>query len=567
MARTEPSSFFQRLERLEPYVANRLLLVQGGIALALAIAGRPQGTIPEVLNFLPFSLGGTIRERLAFDVGYPMRELVWAGEVWRVPIGAFLPPGLGIFLLYWMSLFPFAKSLESRLSRIKCFIVYSAGGMATVSIDLLTGSGPTSGGIGMVFSAAGALWVLERTDPRRVMESSRSIPRQNLLFLVLLGLVCVLPYWGQPELEGEMAQLGVTTLTPSLAALAAGFFVGVTLAPFLMMGADLPGGPSESSSSPTGPLLGNRTPWIASLVAGLGVLGYGVFGWFSGGRVDHALWKIEPELLADSTQANLALVKLTESYPEDHFLKKRLAVQHLRNERWSEAESILSRLKIESASWTPQAATLHHLRALRLTHLNLRDSETRIAWSYSGSSMNYQLLQEWLIVELAHLARLKGDTVNLTTLRRVALEENENLLRAKVGKKTSSDDAKSNTVFEALILNERAYLRTELDGNLAVAIEEASRSVALDVNSYNLDTLGWVQFKSGQFEEAIENLGRSLQTPESAASGTTYYHLGAAYQESGDLEKARFYFKEALRRDLLWWEFLDLQKRCPDCGM
>jgi tetratricopeptide (TPR) repeat protein len=143
---------------------------------------------------------------------------------------------------------------------------------------------------------------------------------------------------------------------------------------------------------------------------------------------------------------------------------------------------------------------------------------------------------------------------------------NENLIRAQVEKKASAGDPLSKPRIESLILNERAYLRTELDGNLAVAIEEASRSVALHVDSNNLDTLGWVHFKSGETEKAIENLGRSLQAQETSASGTTYYHLGAAFQASGDEENARFYFKEALRRDLPWWELLEIERLCPDCA-
>jgi tetratricopeptide (TPR) repeat protein len=566
MAKNEPT-WIQWLERMEPYVANRLLLVQGGLALALSIAGAPQGSIPEVLNFLPFSLGGVVRESLAFDVGYPIRELIWAGEIWRIPIGTFLPPGMGIFLLYWLSMIPFAKALETRLPRTNCFLVYTIGGVATVGIDLMTGTGVTSGGIGMVFSAAGALWTLDRLAPPKDPQAATSMPRQNAFFLILLGLICALPYWGQPQLEGEMAQLGIAILTPSLAALGAAFLTGVFMAPFLISTpAEQESSSSDSIPPPVDTVARKGNLWIGPAVAGISVLGYGVLGWYLGGRVDQALWRLEPELMADSQEGTDALARLVERYPDDLFLQKRLAVHHLRAQRWNEAEPVLAEVRVQSASWTSQAFSGQLLRALRLAHLNLRDSGTRVSWSYSGLSVNYQVLPEWVIIDQAHLVRLKGDEENLTLYRRKVLEMNENLIRAQVEKKASAGDPLSKPRIESLILNERAYLRTELDGNLAVAIEEASRSVALHVDSNNLDTLGWVHFKSGETEKAIENLGRSLQAQETSASGTTYYHLGAAFQASGDEENARFYFKEALRRDLPWWELLEIERLCPDCA-
>ena len=82
--------------------------------------------------------------------------------------------------------------------------------------------------------------------------------------------------------------------------------------------------------------------------------------------------------------------------------------------------------------------------------------------------------------------------------------------------------------------------------------DPASRAKAADVakvlegnaNPYFLDTLGWAQVRNGALAEGIANL-------EKAVAGSTgfadaHYHLGAAYLEAGEVEKARAELEKAV---------------------
>ena len=59
-----------------------------------------------------------------------------------------------------------------------------------------------------------------------------------------------------------------------------------------------------------------------------------------------------------------------------------------------------------------------------------------------------------------------------------------------------------------------------------------------------LDTLGWVYFKKGNFEKAIENLKSSVELRPN--SPTIRYHLGMAHYKNSDLNNALNEFNNSL---------------------
>ena len=62
-----------------------------------------------------------------------------------------------------------------------------------------------------------------------------------------------------------------------------------------------------------------------------------------------------------------------------------------------------------------------------------------------------------------------------------------------------------------------------------------------------MDTLGWVYYKKGLYQNAIAEFSDCLkQIPDNP---TVTYHLGMAYYQKGDLEKARTVLKKALQLD------------------
>ena len=219
-------------------------------------------------------------------------------------------------------------------------------------------------------------------------------------------------------------------------------------------------------------------------------------------------------------------------------------------------------LSAEAASWDEYSERQAILRQVRLFDLNLRDSNHRDPQRFSGASANYGVSYLRLLTDRAHLARIQGDVETQAALRNEVLERTTEL--AAVSGATGAL-ALGEVGPEWVLLNNLSYVRAELEGDLSVAVEEASRSVSVQANPLNLDTLGWIEIKRGNLERGVEYLREAVFDPDNLSAGTTYYHLGVAYDEMGQREKAEFYFREALRLDLEWWEEIDLFERCPHC--
>lgn len=92
-------------------------------------------------------------------------------------------------------------------------------------------------------------------------------------------------------------------------------------------------------------------------------------------------------------------------------------------------------------------------------------------------------------------------------------------------------------------LNYLGYMYAEEDRNLSEA--EAMIKKALEIDSDNgayIDSLGWVYFRKGKFQEAIVQLERAITLLEDPI---VYDHLGDAYLKAGDTEKARYNWQRA----------------------
>jgi Flp pilus assembly protein TadD len=67
-------------------------------------------------------------------------------------------------------------------------------------------------------------------------------------------------------------------------------------------------------------------------------------------------------------------------------------------------------------------------------------------------------------------------------------------------------------------------------------------------NGAILDTLGWVCYRSGRYEEALSHLQKAARlTPK---NGLIHYHLGKALWAAGRLSEAAESFRAALSRGL-----------------
>ena len=217
------AGFLSRLDNAEPYVAIRVAIVQAGLAVALSIAGAS----PKMM-FL--GMGEVVDRKTAFDFGYPIRELIWAGEMWRVAVGVFFPPaGLGLFLLSSLLFLSIAKVVERNLTRWNALLLYALGGSTVMLVDLCAYPGVTSGGLGMVYTAAGAVWTIHRIKPTEELEP---LPRGLLPFgiiLAFLAFLCAFPGLYDPAFQASLAQRSLVFLLPSATALLAATLTGVTV--------------------------------------------------------------------------------------------------------------------------------------------------------------------------------------------------------------------------------------------------------------------------------------------------------------------------------------------------
>lgn len=93
--------------------------------------------------------------------------------------------------------------------------------------------------------------------------------------------------------------------------------------------------------------------------------------------------------------------------------------------------------------------------------------------------------------------------------------------------------------------NNLAYLLAEKGDRLTQALELAKRAKDHLPNDPRIaDTLGWVYFRLGLYDDALNEFSQSLsQLPENA---TVYFHLGMTYFKKGDHRRARDALKRAL---------------------
>jgi len=98
-------------------------------------------------------------------------------------------------------------------------------------------------------------------------------------------------------------------------------------------------------------------------------------------------------------------------------------------------------------------------------------------------------------------------------------------------------------------MNYLGYLYTERNIN----IDEAYRLIktALDLEPDNgayLDSLGWVYFRKGEFEEALKYLllAEERLDESGAPDSVVFEHIGDTYEKIGNIRKAVLYWEKSI---------------------
>jgi tetratricopeptide (TPR) repeat protein len=118
------------------------------------------------------------------------------------------------------------------------------------------------------------------------------------------------------------------------------------------------------------------------------------------------------------------------------------------------------------------------------------------------------------------------------------------------GQRTQAEQAYRRTLEvdprAAVAANNLAWIYVDTDRNLDVAFELARTAKQQLPDEPNVnDTLGWIYFKKGLFDEALAALQHSVKMDPNLVDA--HFHLGLTYVEKVDYEKARTHLRQALK--------------------
>lgn len=567
-SRKDPS-FFHRLNQTEPFVAIRLIIVQVGIALGLYWMSSPVVPPSEEMNLFPFNLMGMFDVNRIIESGYPLRELIWAGEWWRIPIGMVLPPGFGWLFISIIAFLPLARLVEMHLGRLPSLIFYLTGGLITLLVDFLTSAVIPCGSIGMVFCAAGLVaggFLLERQN---IENAWQKVPPGTWMALILS--------WGftwVASLSRQTTPLTIesafsTEIGPSqegiIAAFLFGFCFGVPFLYYLARRSESRSG-TENLSMDIQHTQTILLPLATPVLFCIGLGSYCLWGWNHYSSVDYQLWRIDPGLREGKEESFQAAFQLMEQNPEDLFLTRRLAVSLAHQDRLAEAGNLLKKIsdRIGLDPKDPHLPGDFVSRRYRALCLNRHSPAEVLPWRYSAFSNNFDLDPLRILWGRGHIALMRGATDEANLLRDQLLHYMDQLIPTLEESQDKENQAQARQK-QSIVLNHRAYVRTELNGDLAAAIKEASLSVTISPSAENLDTLGWAEIRQGQYQSGTKHLEKALLYNEPRSAGTIHFHLGVGYHRLGHAEKARYHFTQSLLYDLDWWDEKKLKDLCPEC--
>jgi tetratricopeptide (TPR) repeat protein len=96
-------------------------------------------------------------------------------------------------------------------------------------------------------------------------------------------------------------------------------------------------------------------------------------------------------------------------------------------------------------------------------------------------------------------------------------------------------------------LNYLGYSYADKGVNLDEALSLINRALELKPdNGYILDSLGWVYFKLGQYDEALKTLLKAAETAKAAPDPVIFEHIGDVYNSKGIKDKAKEFWQKAI---------------------
>ena len=163
---------------------------------------------------------------------------------------------------------------------------------------------------------------------------------------------------------------------------------------------------------------------------------------------------------------------------------------------------------------------------------------------FYGSTLNQLKRYDEAVKILEKVHQAEPDDLNIIVSLGVAYEE----LKMFAESDSLHESAIRQFPEEALLLNNYSYSLGERGIHLDRALEMAKKAVSIEPeNGAFLDTIGWIYFKTGDYEKAKEFIQKAITKREESA--VVVEHLGDVYFKLGNIEKAREYWNQALQKD------------------
>jgi rhomboid protease GluP len=133
------------------------------------------------------------------EYGAKVRELVAAGEIWRLITPIFVHVGLWHFFINMYSLYVLGPAVESFFGSARMLAFYLITGVGGVGLSMLFSANPSTGASGAIFGLLGSLVAFFYLH-RKVFGRRGMMQFRNLIFVALLnlflGLMPGIDNWG-----------------------------------------------------------------------------------------------------------------------------------------------------------------------------------------------------------------------------------------------------------------------------------------------------------------------------------------------------------------------------------
>ena len=222
-------------------------------------------------------------------------------------------------------------------------------------------------------------------------------------------------------------------------------------------------------------------------------------------------------------ESNAALASMKKSAPGYLDVQMQMAENYLRMNRTANALEILRGVLKEKPSWTDAYVAIGDIQR--------QDKKYSEAVTAYDSALKY--------------AAAKPENWVIHYSRGIALERGKNWDAAEKDFKKALELLPD----EPSVLNYLGYSYLDRGVKLAEAralIEGAYKQRPND--GYIIDSFGWALFMNGEYEKAVQNLEKAVESTPS--DGTINEHLGDVYWKVGRKNEARFQWQRALGLDI-----------------